>query len=174
MKTEAENNQMTLVDDLFDVDIKVAGLYKYLKQMESRVHYLRTSTSSAKLQSINNNHLHKSLSQAEDELTIVLDWISDILFYLASDSSDLESMPLEFYKTIRDMNHPVVVEGEVDVSDMHKTATDIRIDLFRGLDEYWDYVDSIVPCMSIYEHLIDAIRDAVKTFKQVNFYRYGR
>ena len=159
--------QTSFTDDLYDVDIKVAELYKELKKAESRIHFLRTTVSAVHMKCQHLPKPQEKLSDVIRELTSALDWVSDLMFYLDGASCDIEPKSLDSYKKLRDMNNPVQREGRPDFDAMHKEAIDIRIVLFRVFDKYHRYVDSVKPCMEIYENLIDVVRGVAKKIKEL-------
>jgi len=165
---------MSLEDELFEKDIKIAELYDLLKKTETKAHTLRTVATSAIAQATYVSPRHRALTGAVTELTSVLDWTGDLLFYLASESIDLEENSLDHYKTLRDMNYPVFREDEVDTTTMEASATEIRIDLFRLYDHYYEYINGTTICGKIFEECIEAARRSVKCFKGVKLDMYGR
>jgi len=159
--------QTSFTDDLYDVDIKIAELYKELKKVEVRIHFLRSTLSIIQMENNNDPARQLRLVRLSRELTSALDWISDLMFYLDDASCDIESKSLTSYKRMRDMENPIERKIYVDTDKMAKEMLSIRVDLFRLFDVYDKYVDSVKPCMTIYENLIDVMRVAVKKMKEI-------
>ena len=168
-----EDNQTDLTDDLYEKDIEIAEFHKELSAIEKRIHFIRTTTSAAKLQFRNSDKLYYALESEKIELTSMLDWVSDILFYLGESSEDVNSRTLDSYKELRDMDNPVEWESRIDLKMMSEDILELRVDLFRLYDKYQDRVEEIKPVMSIFEILIDRARAAVRKTKTINFYSYA-
>jgi len=158
--------QTSFTDDLYDVDIKIAILHKELRKIETRIHFLRSTIAIVKMKN-NSPARMKKLNWMSRELTSALDWISDLMFYLNDASCDVETKSLTAYKKLRDMENPVEMRTYIDKEQLSSEMLNIRVDLFRLFDVYDKYIDSVKPCMTIYENLIDVVREAAKKMKEL-------
>ena len=159
--------QTSFTDDLYDVDIKIAKLYKELQKIEVRVHFIRSLVSIIQTYSHHTPEKHLHTSKVIRELTSALDWISDLQFYLEDSSCDIESKSLSSYKKLRDMENAIQRKVIVDKTKLAEEMLSVRIDLFRLFDEYDKYVDAVKPCMTVYENLIDVVRVAAREIKKI-------
>lgn len=164
--TVQEDNQISLTDDLYIKDIEVAEAHRELRSVERRIHTARTAISAAK-QETSSNDLYNALEEEKLVLTSMLDWISDLLFYLGGASEDVEERSQEDYKALRDLDNVVLGAYRVDLRKVTDEILKIRQDLLRLSGVYYARVDEVKPCMQIYEILIEAAREAVYKTKTI-------
>ena len=168
------DNQTSLTDQLYEKDIEIADLHSKLSEVESRIHFARTTVSAAKIQYQNSNKLYKALEEEKRELTSMLDWISDLLFYLGESSEDVDDRSLEQYKQLRDLDNMVVRYERINLKALSDDILKIRQDLLMLSGLYWDRITENKPCESIYEILIETAREAVRKTKsiRINSFEY--
>ena len=171
---EAENNQTSLTDKLYEKDINLSTLHDKLLATERRIHYTRSKATSLQLQCDRNaNQLYKALGEEISFLTYTMDYLSDVAFFIGNESEDVETRSIESYKTLTERQNTVDIEERIDLEIMEEEVLHYRQELMRMLDEHWDLINDCVPCMSLYEYLIDNARSAVHQFKKVNYYNYA-
>ena len=168
-----EDNQTSLTDELYENSLALSKLHDKLGAIERRTHYVRSKVVSSQLKVLPKHwKLYNALDDEIKHLTSVMDWLSDAMFYIGNESEDVETRTKESYKVLTNRNNPVDIDGYIDMKPIEKEVLQIRIDLFRLLSRYWDAINNTIPCMSIYEHLIEEARAAVKKFKKINYYNH--
>ena len=169
--TVQENNQTNLTDELYEKDITLSELHGKLGAVERRIHYVRSKVGAMQLRcDRNSSKLYKALGGEISYLTSTMSWLSDAMFFVGNESEDVETRSIESYKVLTERDNPIEIEGRIDLELIEADVLQIRKDLMRLLDEYWDAINDTVPCMSIYEYLIDNARLSVNKFKEINYY----
>lgn len=158
--------QTSLTDDLYRKDIVIAKLYNDLRKIEADIHFFRTKTSVAKMQE-RREDIARELKRLEGSLTSTLDWLSDLLFYLDGASEDIKSKSLTSYKALRDMNNPTEAIGRVDYTSMTIELKGLERRLFRLFDNNYFFIDSVKPCMTLFEILDDVMREGAGLMKKI-------
>jgi hypothetical protein len=153
-------------------DINISSLHTKLATVERRIHYIRTMVSAAQQEHDLNTKLWKALEGERLELTSVMDWLSDAMFYLGGESEDIETRTIDSYKVLMNREDFVMSEHRVDLDKLGEEVLQVRIDLFRLFDRYWDFINDTKPCMQVFEIMIDAARSAVNRFKEIKYYNY--
>jgi len=163
-----ETNQTSLTDELYSKDIEIAEFHTKMSEIERRIHFVRTTISAAKLQFKDINRLYYALEDEKKLLTSMLDWTSDLLFYIGGESEDVKDKSQEAYKHLRDSDTEVFREEKVYLGDISKEVLQIRQDLLRLSGEYYERVNEVKPCLQIFEILVEVAREAVHKTKAID------
>lgn len=169
-----QDNQISLTDELYSKDIEIAEFHAKLSDIEKRIHFVRTIISAAKLQYRNSDRLYKALDEEKKVLTSMLDWLSDALFYMGEASEDVKTKSLDKYKELRDLDGVAISKQRINLKKLAREILGFRSELLRVSGDYWDRVNEVKPCESIFEILIDEVaREAIKKAREIEFYSYG-
>ena len=104
----------------------------------------------------------------------MLDWMSDLLFYMGEASEDVKTRSLDSYKELRDADNLGSYDSKVYLKDLTKEISRFRGELLELSGGYWKWVLEVKPCSSIFEILVDEVaKEAAKKTKAINFYDYG-
>lgn len=164
------NKQISLTDEYYDKEIKLEELFKALRKEGRNIHFSRTSVTVALEQYRHSEKTYKLLLDSQLTLTLSLSWLGDALYTISKELPKGKNDG-DYWK-LRDMTNYPSRTGEINLGKLNRSVLNSRKGLFRLLDKYHSYIMETSVLMSIFEAMIEEVRNSVKILDKIKFYEY--